>query len=470
MSTSSKKTRQPKQSRRARETASTPIGDEPETLTAPAAAEAPESKPQGKAPKPEAFLNDLAGCLANVAGLQPLKAMVLDMYGGDWTPDRELSVLRLIKADDRFVLVPRGGINQVGLIGADAEPATATVADPVPETPAAEPVKTLGEHVADAEARPTRVTWHVDVGSSVLLLTPGYPPKKATIRNIRTSGSLVEYDLNTENGGTCDGVLADRIGRDLDAEGEVADLRLRCAALQRHIDEGAELAQKLAGMQAHERKLVDMLKEHRKSMEEVVTAMAAHAVSDAGQTDLRDMVGDTERPTRFERIASKPGPVKGQEPAAAPADGLATEAERSATVELSLSDVGLDVDDLHASRVEQATASTGKPQQIKPVVATYDDTAGSEYALVDVQEGRAVLLPVLGKVEWKADMAKTYGKPMALPSDAQSEALAKGGRWCGFPVRVGRATCWLGCADAALLVRLPEPEAKPVGKEAAAGN
>ncbi len=459
-------------------------GAEPETLTAPgaaaadapAAAAAPKKKGKATAPKPNAGLNSLAEHLANGDGPQPVKVAILHLYQGEWDTERELSVLKLIKADDRFVLTGANGINMVGLAGAvnaAAPTADAALAAEQPAAPAAEPVKTIAEHVADAQARPTRVTWPVDIGSSVLLLTDGQPPRKVQIRNIHNGTGLATYDLITDNGGTIDGVLPDRIGRDLDAEGELAVMRAHILVLEHHQKQGKEIAQKHIEMQATEKRLAETLSKHRKAMDEVAAQLAEHARAEPGQQDLREVVGDGS-PSRGEKMASEPSAAE-DKLADAPADAAAP----TKTGDWTLEDVDLQMEDLEAARVEQATASTGKPQKIVPVGLPIDPDSDfrSPYALVDVQNGRAVLVPVFAKDEWKSSgMQKTHGKPMALPSDTPTEALALGGRWCGFPVKVGRATCWLGSEGAAVLIVLPpkqhgdEPAPAAVGKDAAAGD
>jgi hypothetical protein len=463
-----KKSPKPSKASKAKARLPAPAAAEPETITAPADASAARAPAATAAVgKQDPNLNELADHLAEQSEpMVPVAQAVTKAYGGLWTPDRELSVLRLIKADARFALAPgkAPGVTLVGLVAnASAEASTAA------SEPAAEPAaKTLGEHVAAAKGSPNRISWPVELGSSVLLLTDGHPPKKAIIRNIANHGGFTLYDLNLGGaGGTVDGVPASRIGRDLDAEGEVERWRMRCRALERFCDKGASLAQKIVERGAVARQLAEALLKEKHAIAELEQQLAEHSRAEPGQTDLRDVVGDG-------AAAAAPAPSRGAKmkaPPAAAEDKLAAKkpaAEAHADDAVELAAVGLTVEEIEDARFEQGTASTGKPQQVKPV-----KIKGQAWVAVDAQRGCAVLLRVHDKAEWKA---AGYGKPLALPSDTQPKQLAEGGRWCGVPVKVGRATCWLGATRFALLVRLPpkqlaaEPETKATGKEAAAGG
>jgi len=478
---------------------------EPEVLTAPdVAAEAPADTPppkRGKAKSHEPSLDELERHLGQCSGLTPVREAILHLYGGEWTPDRELAVLRLIKADDRFVIVDRDRVNLVGLIAsvahtehrealaAEAQPSGESIA-PEPDTASGDGVsepaeKTLGDHVAEAQASPKRIAWPHDVGSSVLLLTDGHPPKKAIIRNIADHGSFVLYDLATETGSTLDGVPANRIARDLDAEGEMAQMRMRMAALQRHIDHGAALAQKHVEMAATERRLAENLSEHRKAMAKLAEELAEHARSEPGQTDLRDVVGEG-GPSRGEKMASEPTDAEDllrREDAPAASAGsrkdapaaTATDAEHDQASGIqSLEQLGVTLDQVEAAAFNRATASTGKPQQVAPVAPR--GASFARYLATDVANGIATLLPIVSAKEWASEWGDIIGKPRSLESDEPHPGLAAGGALCGIPVKVGRALAFIGPESAALLVRLPakrlgdEPEpAASVGKDAAAG-
>jgi hypothetical protein len=314
--------------------------------------------------------------------------------------------------------------------------------------------KTLGEHVADAEGRVQKIPWKHDIGSSVLLLTEGQPPRKAVIRNIADQGAFAHYDLNLgADGGTVDGVEAWRIGRDLDAEGELAQLRDHLALLQRHNDRAKELAQKHVEMEAEERRLAEVLSTHRKSMHECAAKLAQHVRSDPGQTDLRDVVGEAEYP------AGEGKPAAG---------AIATRVAAGDVIELA--DLPFGFDALRSARLD-ATASTGKPQRIVPAAIN-----GADFVLADVQDGVAVLLPVLTEKEWFGGPPfEKYGPAKDLPSD-DVERLAAGGKLNGCPVKVGRSTRYIGDEASALLVRLPadlagagDDEVLFSGKDAAAG-
>jgi hypothetical protein len=464
---------------------------EPEVLAPPEADAAP-ARPRRRE---QQSLTELADHLAGKDELVPLALAIVEVYGGAWSPDRELSVLKILKDDDRFIIQQRERRSMVGLV-ADAAPAVdeppeltsdhiGTVADAVGAAAAAaentaaaastdagaleramgyagrEPGLTLGEALEQTQNRPTRIGWKVDVGSHVLFLTEGHPPKKATIRNIHEHGSFALYDLNTSEGGVVNEVEAYRIGRDTDAEGELEALRLENAALRRHHDEGAALAQKLVGMQAEERRQAEALSKHRKAIEAVQEEIAEHARAEPGQQDLRDLpdVGDTEKAARAPAPdAADPTPEYPIAAGAAPATSVA---ERIAAGDvLELSELTCSLDDLHAARLERATFSTGKPQKVKPV------DIGGGFILADVQDGVAVLLPVVPKEDWQ----DAWGVRMDLPSE--------GTLLVGTPVKVGRSLRWIGPNDEALLVRLPAEmppaadagaDAPPSGKDAAAG-
>lgn len=316
--------------------------------------------------------------------------------------------------------------------------------------------KTIGEHVAEAQSRPSKIPWPHDVGSHVLLLTDGHPSKKARLRNIHDHGGYAHYSLVLEDGGEINDVEAWRIGRDIDAEGELAQLRERLALEARHRERGREMAQKHFEMEAEDRRLAEVHAAHRTSMRALAAKLAEHVRTDPGQTDLRDIVGE-EKP-------EYPIP-EGMNPNLAIADRI-----RAGDV-VELADLLVSFDQLRAARIDQGTASTGKPQQVKPVTVLEH-----EYLLADVQQGIAVLLPVLTKDEWAAAMVEKFGPPRDLPSD-YNHGLAMGGRLNGCPVKVGRSTRYLGDEASALLIRVPaelaaaaadEPPAS--GKDAAAGG
>jgi hypothetical protein len=411
--------------------------------------------------------------------LVPVRDAVAKAYGGTCMPDRELSTLKIVKDDDRFVIERTpDGVNRIGLVNVVAKAVTGTALmvtkGQTTETSnaAAAPTKTLGEHVAAAKGGPQRITWNADIGSSVLLLTEGQPPRKALIRNIANHGAFALYDLNLGGaGGTIDGVPASRIGRDLDAEGEVERWRMRCQALERHCDKGETLSQKIAERGAVARQLADALLKEKHAISELEQQLAEHWRAEPGQTDLRDLVGDG-APAK-----PAPGPARGEKmkaPPAAAEDKLADAppAPKGARDVVELKEVGLTMEQLQASAVNQATASTGKPQQVKPV----KPKGLGDHVLGHVQKGVAVLLPLYSKEEWAADAQEVFGFPRALPDAEFPERLAKGGKLNGLPVRVGRAARFVGPEANALLVRVPPlqlatpPEAKPVGKDAAAGT
>jgi hypothetical protein len=430
--------------------------------------------------KTERSLDILAEYLSQQSEpLVPVRDAMVAAYGGKCDPDRELATLRIVKDDDRFVIErSHPGINRIGLVNMVAEISTRTLIKRLPGTTtetsnAAAPAKTLGEHVATAKASAQHIPWKHGIGSSVMLLTEGQPPKRATIRNIQSHGAFGLYDLNLGGaGGTIDGVPANRIGRDLDAEGELADLRIENAALRRHADKGAEIAQKHIQMAAVERQMAEVLKKHREAMEAVASQLEEHARSEPGQQDLRDVVGDgtpakpAPGPSRGEKLKAPP---KASEDKLAAAGDPPTPPAARGVIELDAT--GVTMDQLQAAAVNQATASTGKPQQVKPV----KPKGLGAHVLGHVQDGVAVLLPLYSKDEWAKGWQALYGVPLDLPTVNTPERLAKGGKLNGTPVRVGRATLYVGAEKNALLVRLPplqlapEPETKAVGKEAAAG-
>jgi hypothetical protein len=490
------KTKKPHRSAKAKRTPRAPApGAEPEQLAPPVEAgdAGDAAPPKRRAPKVEASLNELAGWLLEQQQPQPVRVAIAKVYGGTCDAARELESLKLIKADERFAIARTGpdGTNYVSLIEKSSDllnvdlslrdaAARLDGAAGAEQSPAPEKTKTLGEHVADAKARPKRVSWSVDVGSHVLLLTDGYPPKRAQIRNIDTKGGISLYDLKLIDGGEINGVEAFRIGRDLEAEGELQSLRERLAMEKRHRERGKHLADLYAQQQATEKELAESLSDHRKNMAETARKLADHARTDPGQTDLRDIVGDGSAGApaadgaagRGKKMATKPAAgedkLADQPPAAAPASG--DKPQELDALELTL-------DQVEASRFDQGTASTGKPQQVKPCHPAYDGDGYGPHVLVDVQGEVAVLVPVLSKDEWMDGMAERYGKPLKVPNGERSAQLAAGGRWCGLPVRIGRATAWLGDEKCALLVQLPPKQlgdqpaaAAATGKDAAAGG
>lgn len=328
--------------------------------------------------------------------------------------------------------------------------------------------RTLGEHVATAKAAGGRIPWPVDVGYSVMLLTPGYPPRRARIRNIHNHGTYALYDLVHENGGTIDGVGAERIGPDLEADARFEHVSMRLAALERHVEHGAAIAMRIADMEAVERKLADNLKKHREELEKVRLEQTAHARAEPGQTDIRDVVGHGEEPPKPSRKARKDSEPTPREDAFA---GDEAEKDKATGIQ-TLEQLGVTLDQLQAAAFNRSTSSTGKPQQVKPVVV-----AGIAYLVTDSTNGIATLLPIADAEIWDDRWAEVYGEPRKLESQEPSAELAAGGALCGVPVKLGRAKAFIGPEEHALLVRLPdakqlgdEPEARASGKEAAAGG
>lgn len=317
--------------------------------------------------------------------------------------------------------------------------------------------KTLGEHVEDAQDRAQKIPWKVDIGSSVLLLShAGNQTQKAIIRNIHDHGAYALYDLNLSSGGTIDGLPAHQIGRDLDAEGELAGLRERLALEARHRERGREMAQKHFEMEAEDRRLAEVHAAHRTAMRALAAKLAEHVRTDPGQTDIRDIVGE-----------GKPEYPKGADTPA----GSAIAARVAAGDVIELKDLAFGFEALRSARFD-ATASTGKPQRIVP--ASINE---SDYVLADVQGRVAVLLPVLTEKEWFGGPPfEKYGPAKELPSD-DVQRLAAGGKLNGCPVKVGRSTRYIGDEASALLIRLPaelaaagDAEPAPSGKDAAAGG
>jgi hypothetical protein len=448
-------------------------GVDPLPEESPTAARAAPAVPAKREPVLDRLVEWLEG---QAEQLVPVRVAVTGAYGQPVDAAGELSSLRLIKGDTRFRIVAGSGGNSVGLVARAGAPEVQTTLadigakiDAALAPPAAAPA-TLGEHVAAAKGRPQRITWPHDTGTSVLLLTKGHPPRKAVIRNIHDHGGYVLYDLNVGEG-TCDGVPADRIGRDLDAEGEVAQLRLHIAVLERHRDRGIAIAQRRVEMAKTELTMAEALSKHRKSMAEVDEQLAEHARCEPGQQDIRDVVGDgTEgKPKRGEKMAAKPSAKEDKLAAAAPPAPAAL-----STVELEAT--GWSIDDLLAARFNRSTASTGKPQQVKPVFRKRADGTADAFVVVDVERGVAALLPLWTKEQWAKTQQPSYGYPLELPTTKVPDRLSKGGALNGTPVRVKRATCYLGGDADALLVRLPAAEAagaepaRASGKDAAAGG
>lgn len=315
--------------------------------------------------------------------------------------------------------------------------------------------KTLGEHVAEAQGRAQKIPWKHDIGSSVLLLTEGQPPRKAVIRNITDQGAFAHYDLNLGgDGGTVDGVEAWRIGRDLDAEGRLEQVSQRLALHERHHQRGAELSQRYLEQRAEEARLAEVLSKHKKKIQETVEDLAEHNRKDPNQLELQDAIA-----------SEAPGEYAAGQPAATT---ISTRVAAGDVIELAALPFGFDA--LRSARLD-ATASTGKPQRIVPAAIN-----GADFVLADVQNGVAVLLPVLSEKEWFGGPPfEKYGPAKDLPSD-DVERLAAGGKLNGCPVKVGRSTRYIGDEASALLVRLPadlansgDADPAPSGKDAAAG-
>lgn len=458
--------------RRAPRAAAAPTA-EPEVLNGAAVGHdpLPDEAPPRRAPmKTDDALDDLAELLGEDQSKRwSIEGAICKLHGGDWTPDRELSVLKMIKGDERFVITGAKGDNLVELAGA-ASVVTVTQAT---QAPPAEPAKTLGEHVADAQGRPQKIPWTHKLGSSVLYLSAGGGAVKARIKNIADHGAYAHYDLVLEAGlGEIDGVEAWKIGRDLSAEGEMAEKDEHIALLERHRLRGRDMAQRHAEMAVEEKRLAEVLSKHRKGMDELVAKMVAHNRAEPGQTDLLDIVGDGAQPgpSRGEKMASEPSAHEDKlAEGAAIADGpKRTIAERVAAGDvLVLEETGLSIDQLLAASFNQATASTGKPQKLKPVDLGADL---GPHVVGDTQDGIAVLLALHTKAQWQGEMQDTYGFPLDVPSQDAPSRLLAGGRLTGQPVRVGRGVCYVGHEADAVLVRLPPEEAKPSGKDAAAGS
>lgn len=481
-------------SKPAKKSKAPPAAPEPETLNeATVATDAmPADKPaRRRRPEKELrALDKLETMLAVEEGPIALQYAIVTTYGDAWTPERELDVLQLLKDDGRFVVATRDHQNVVSLASAGPQQSTLDkILERVDEVLAEKPAPTLGDAVEKAKRQTQRIAWPHQIGSSVLLLTDGYEPSKGQLRNIHDHGAYVLYDLNID-GGVIEGVPASRIGRDLDAEGEIAQMRKHIALLERHRARGRELAQQHVEMIAEDKRMAEVLKKHRERTQEVASELADHARADsengdAVQTDLRDVVNEpAPGPSRGAKLAAPPAAAEDKladAPAAPAEEPVAVEKDPMPQTEagvMTLEQADLSFEELMASRFEQATSSTGKPQVVKPITPMVNTADGDfpshgAHVVVDVQDGKAVLVAVYGKAEWKKVMAYEFGEPLTLPFEEQSEQLAKGGRWCGIPVKVGRATCYLGAEQHALLVRLPPEEAEPeklTGKDAAAGR
>jgi len=429
---------------------------------------AAEKLKRGQDQKDRQLLDPAARYLEEHGSVQ-IKDLMVEVYGGEHTPDRELSALKKFKEDDRFIIcdLDHGGrkTNYVRL--AADEPLTEAADLSYDEPPALpeskEETKTIGEMVEAGKNAPARIPWKVDVRDRVIYQPPGGEPVHAQIYNIRTADGMTTYDLKTATG-TIDDVPAAMILPDLEAQSQVERAEERTKLLLRHAERGAELAKQHYDMAAVEIKLSDALKKHHKAQDEIAEEMAKHLASDPFQLEIGDAMGDG---GRGKKMAAPPSASEDKLADHKPIDPDLI-ARRIAAGDV-VDDDTIEIEQLMAACMDRLTDSA-KPQQVVPV--KYGEADADLYVVGSIADGVAVLLPVVDGKFWNENYADPFGPPKKEPGDVV-ERLEANGRWTGTPVKHGRKKLFVGPEEDALLLRVPtatEPELVASGKDAAAGN
>lgn len=468
---------------------------------------------KAKPPKLDPTLDIAANFLRlHAAKLVRVRDLVTNAYGGDCDAQRELAFLRQMKADGRFEISGASNENYVALIGAPvqlndpgaAADGTSTVVVDLPKDEQQEPkaapdetaavfgvdpavagadqtvevpTKSLGEMMKESLEH-AKLPYPVSAGTPVILVTEGSADSPAKIKAIHDHGASFTYDLLMPDGGTIDGVPARRIKADPEIERFYGDQALHLQLLEKHQEKGRELAQRHAKAIEVENRLAKELASHREDIKEMALAMANHLRADPYQLELEDLMGG--KPGKQQTIRMTPPaapPAAAEAPPAPKVVDDVPELQRRIAAGDVISDqhlVDQRLDELIAAALP-ANASTGKPPKLVPLA--YE---GQRLVLVDVQDGVAVLLPVLSAMEW-ANLEDEFGPKRATPGEQQTAQQAKGGKHCGMPVKVGRSTVYLAPEKDALLLRVPpalqifgaEPAMAAAGaacgKDAAAG-
>ncbi len=298
----------------------------------------------------------------------------------------------------------------------------------VPET------KTIAEHVADAEGRPTRLQFEHSIGTWVKSEFGA-----AQITNMQTTGNVTLYDLKTEGGKKLKQVPAFEIQQLSDQESKALHDEAKFLKLIKHNEDGQHLAQLLAKEQAEEVEQAGQLKATRKRIDKIREQIDAHLcgvpLDDQMKIDMShdDGTGSVSSPavstTAQERLL---GRITGKD-----------------TLELA-SDSPV-WDKLDAATLK-AEASTGKPPKVVPVEIPQ---APGHWVCINCQDRIAVLLQAYPKGDWNTKYGEKFGKPRELPSDEPSVQQSAGGPLTGSPVKYGRSTWFLAPLDEALLLPLP---------------
>lgn len=417
--------------------------------------------------------------------------LLKEAYATKATPAAVLGFLKQAKADGRLFLIQRDGQTFASVLNDDGERAApaATVtggdggagesasggAGPAANAEASSPPakaeepKTLGEHLQDAQGRPTRLPFSHGPGTWVGYLepvpaAPGHlpkPPVPARIVNMATSGNVTLYDLKTEHGKTVKGVAAFEIEQLSPQE----ECRVRdheaLIRLRKHNDTGAALAQELANAQAREVEQSADLKATRKVIEKLRDRIDEHlsGVPAEGQTRVDfddDGSAQVTAAGKAKPAATTAAAVeKPTAPAAPPQDGTTAEQRLEARIvgkdALELTGDNQPWDKLAAAQL-QDTHSTGKAPKVVPIELPQ---AAGKWVVAEVRKGFAVLLQAYPRDEWRKKYEERFDAPRDIPSQCLTSKQEAGGKLCGFPVKVGRATLYLAPLDEALLLLVP---------------
>lgn len=318
------------------------------------------------------------------------------------------------------------------------------------EEPADE-TKTLAEHVAEAEGKPTKIPFPHQIGTWVAYVRE-QGTFSAKILNIHTTGNVSLYDLKMEDGKTIKQVPAFEISQ-IQA-GELGRIKAEehSNALQKHADHGRKLGQRRNEIMAQEVADSEALKATRKRLAKIEEQISNHLgmslengqqeldleVEDDGEAEISDATPANDA------LEHLPGKSLAEETAI---DRL--RARIIAKDVLELEDGAQPWAALKDAAI-QGTASTGKPPRIKPF--KLDQAAGS-WVVVDQSDGVVVLLKAVTKEEWLQNYQEAFDAPRDLPNQEPTIKQAAGGPMTGSPVKVGRTTMYLTPLDEALLLQ-----------------
>lgn len=410
---------------------------EPETLTEAdvadiAAAPKPRAKPERK---PDSACDAARNWLASTGRTEvPVQELLREAYGGDIDALRIKGALQMFKRDPRFDVETRGihiviSLCEIDAAAAEAERDAAIAAQQMAAEEQAEREATAQAAEALPEAEPAASTG------------PGVPVDVARAEVAAGGRTIGEAVLNAA------------------AEAGERERAAQAVAEQEHED-ADKIRAHMVRIRGAKTRLVELELEHDRCKR---IATQAKANVDEQQEFLRALI-DTD-PLSDEPRAGQ----QTLDDAGVPTDGSAAADEKGKAwgldrigMRVANSDwfgmeaAGLTVEQLAAAALSQ-TASTGKPYKVRPVelAPVLDGDEVAPYALTAVQHAGKVPVAVLirlhpiGAWPWET-------KPLDVPSQDRPEALAKLGRWCGIPARIGRKRFALGSDADALLVALPQ--------------